>query len=291
MGRHDLFPEFEEFRVDTDGARIHGVLGGTGPPVLLLHGFPQTHAMWHPVAVRLAERHTVVLTDLRGYGDSVATAEDFTFRAFAADQHTVMRSLGFDRFVVVAHDRGARTAHRMALDHGTAVERVALLDILPTLDVWRLMNEWLAYRYYHWTFLAQPGGLAERLIAPDPVYYLRHALGGLGGSLDAFHPAALAEYERCARLPGVVHAFCADYTAAATTDLEHDRADAGRVLDLPALILWGASGVVGAQEDPLDVWGATFTHVTGHAIDAGHFLVEERPDEVHAALAAFLAGP
>ncbi|GEL19635.1 alpha/beta fold hydrolase [Pseudonocardia asaccharolytica] len=285
-----MFAGFHPHDVEVEGAVIRARVGGDGTPLLLLHGYPQTHAMWHPVAAQLARTHTVVATDLRGYGDSKAHNEDFTFRTMANDQVRVMDRLGFATFDVVAHDRGARTAHRMALDHPRRVASVALLDILPTLDVWRLMDSWLALRYYHWLFLAQPGDMPRRMICHDPVLFLHAALGGLGGPLDVFAPEALAAYEEAARNPEVVKAWCLDYTAAAGPDREHDEADRGRTIDVPALILWGTRGVVGAQCDPLDAWRAHFPRAIGRSIDAGHFLVEERPDEVLAAVTEHLDG-
>lgn len=283
-----LFADFDRVEVALPGATIHARIGGRGDPLLLLHGYPQTHAMWHAIANDLARDYRVILADLRGYGDSLCHDGDFTFRAMARDQVALMGHLGHPRFKVVAHDRGARTAHRMVLDHPDAVRSVALLDILPTLDVWRTMDAWLAQRYYHWTFLAQPGGLPQRLIGADPVFFLRSVLTGLAGSADGFDPAALAEYERAATKPGVVDAWCGDYRAAATTDLDHDRADLGRTSDIPCLILWGGRGVVAHHVDPLQAWRAWFPKARGQAIDASHFLVEERPAEVLAALASHL---
>lgn len=284
----DLFAGFAAVDRRVDAATVHARVGGSGPPVLLLHGFPQTHVMWHQVADALAEQHTVVAADLRGYGDSSTTSQDFTFRAMAADQIQLMSSLGYERFFVVGHDRGARVAHRMALDHPHRIVSVALLDILPTLQVWQLMNAWLAQRYYHWVFLAQEQ-LPARLISHDPIYFLHQALGGLSGPVDLFDPRALAEYERAAQRAEVIAAWCQDYWFAARDDVEHDRADLERQLDMPALVLWGQRGVVGAQCDPLDVWRHHFTRVSGHAVDAGHFLAEERPHEVLTALANHLA--
>lgn len=267
---------------------VHARTGGDGPPVLLLHGFPQTHAMWHAVGPVLADEFTVVAADLRGYGRSRTGSEDFTFRAMAADQVQLMRALGHDRFHVVGHDRGARTAHRMAFDAPGAVESVALLDILPTLDVWRSMDAWLAQQYYHWAFLAQGGGLPQTLIGHDPAYFVRATLQGLSGTEVGFHPAALAAYEEAARDPDVVDAWCRDYRAAAGPDVEIDRADEDAQLEIPALVLWGARGRVGAREDPLELWRRHFPRVTGQAVDAGHFLAEERPEEVTAAVLAHL---
>lgn len=259
-----------------------------GDPVLLLHGYPQTHVMWHLVAEELARSYRVVAADLRGYGDSIAHDADFTFRAMARDQVALMNRLGHSSFHVVGHDRGARTAHRMALDHPTHVRSIALLDILPTLDVWRTMDGWLAKRYYHWMFLSQPGNMPCRLINSDPMLFLHSALAGLSAAPDIFCPEALAEYERAARNPHVVAAWCGDYTAAATTDLEHDRADLGRTCQTSCLILWGSKGVVAHHLDPIAAWRTWFPRAAGHAVEAGHFLAEERPAEILETLAEHL---
>ena len=283
-----MFEGFRRHTVEVEGARIHARVGGDGPPVLLLHGYPQTHAMWHGIAPRLGEAFTVVAADLRGYGDSRALDGDFTFRAMAADMVQLMVELGHETFHVVAHDRGARTAHRLVLDHPARVLSLAILDILPTLTVWELMDAWLARRYYHWTFLAQPAPMPQTLISSDPVGFLHASLGGLSGPLETFAPEALAAYERAARDPEVVAAWCADYTAAAGVDLEHDRADLGRTSDVPALLLWGSRGVVGAQTDPLEAWRPWLPRVRGRAVTAGHFLVEERTEEVLGELRAHL---
>jgi len=280
----DLFPGFETRSFDTGEAEIFARIGGSGPPVALLHGYPQTHAMWHRVAGDLAADHLVVAPDLRGYGDSLALDGDYSFRAMARDMVAVMAALGHDSFHVVSHDRGARTAHRMLLDSADRVASVVLLDILPTLDVWRLMDRWLAMRYFHWLFLAQPGDMPRRLISQDPITFLHATLAGLAGSLDVFDPEALAEYERAARNPSVVAAWCGDYAAGATVDPEHDRQDLGRTRSLPSLLLWGEHGVVGARTDPVTAWRAWLPDITGRPVDAGHFLVEERPDVVLPAL-------
>lgn len=197
----------------------------------------------------------------------------------ARDQVGLMNHLGHEDFHLIAHDRGARTAHRMALDHPHAVRSITLIDILPTLDVWRTMDDWLARRYYHWLFLSQPNDMPARLINGAPIKFLRTTLAGLSGSLEMFHPDALAQYERAAQNRDVVAAWCGDYLAGATTDLEHDRKDLGRNCDAPCLVLWGSKGVVAHHLNPVDTWRRWFPNAHGHAIEAGHFLVEERPKE------------
>lgn len=284
-----LFDGFTERDVSVSDGSVHARIGGAGPPVLLLHGYPQTHAMWHLVAPGLTEAHTVVVADIRGYGRSTTTSQDFTFRATARDQVELMEALEFDRFHVVGHDRGARVAHRLVLDHPGRVSSLALLDINPTLDVWRLMDDWLAKRYWHWSFLAQGNGLPQRLIGGDPVFFLHRSLAALSGDLDDFDPRALADYESAARRPSVVDAWCQDYRCAAGVDLEHDRLDEDRTSDVPALVLWGSRGVVGAKEDPLEQWGRWFSHLRGHAVEAGHFLAEERPQDVLDAISTHLS--
>jgi haloacetate dehalogenase len=286
--------------VDTDAGEVtvHAEVGGEGPPVLLLHGFPQTHVMWHRVAPALAEAHTVVAADLRGYGDSSrpAAGEDhggYSFRAMAADQHALMAELGHRRYAVVGHDRGARVAHRLCLDQPDAVTRAALLDILPTAHVYDSVDRWLATAYYHWFFYLQPDPVPERLIAGDPTGYLRSLLGGWGSALDVYDPGALAEYERCFADPDARHAMLEDYRAAASVDYDLDTADAeaGRLVEAPLLVLWGARSVVGrGPDDPLAVWRTRAREVVGRPIDAGHFLAEERPAETVAALQEFLGG-
>ena len=290
----ELLPGFAARRIATSGAEIHCVVGGKGPPLLLLHGYPQTHVMWHRVAPRLAESFTVVCSDLRGYGDSAkpdggANHVNYSKRAMAADQVELMRALGFARFRLAGHDRGARVAHRLCLDHPDAVERVAVLDISPTHTMYASTNKAFATAYFHWFFLIQPFDFPEKLIGADPVYILRRMLGGLGGGLATFDPRALAEYERCFADPATIHATCEDYRAAASIDLEHDAADiaAGRRVTCPLLALWGEKGVVHRLFDPLCDWGAVATDVRGKALPAGHFLAEEAPEVTLAELLAF----
>jgi len=291
-----VFEAYETAHIEVGGVRLHTRTGGSGPAVLLLHGFPQTSAMWHRVADRLAATCTVVAPDLRGYGRSARPPSDersaaYSFRAMAADGVGLMRELGHERFAVVGHDRGARVGHRMGLDHPHAVERLAVLDILPTRYVLSAVDRRVATAYYHWFFFAQPGELAEHLMAADPEWYLHRLLGGWGSALDIFASEALAEYERCFADPEARHAMMEDYRAALGIDLEHDDVDAaaGRRLSMPVLTLWGADGLVaGGRTDPLDVWWSYADDVRGGELPGGHFLAEECPDEVLSALLPFL---
>lgn len=299
-----MFDDFSTFDLtvtgDGESVPIHGVRGGEGPPVLLLHGFPQTHALWHRIGPELARTHTVVCTDLRGYGDSGRAAErddhaGYSFRAMAADQVAVMAELGHDEFTVIGHDRGARVAHRMTLDHPSAVRRAGVLDIMPTSYVYSHVDRRLATAYYHWFFYLQPAPLPERLISGDPVAYLHSLLGGWGSGMDAHPPQALAAYERAFADEGVRHAMLEDYRAAVSVDLGLDAAseEAGVRVSCPLLVLWGGAGVVGGgEDDPLDVWrsrAADPALVQGRALEgAGHFLVDERPDETLDEIRRFL---
>jgi len=284
------------------GVRIHGVRGGQGPPVLLLHGFPQSHVMWHRIASELAREYTVVATDLRGYGDSDRPEAGpdhagYAFRAMAADQVALMEALGFPRFAVVGHDRGARVTHRMALDHPDRVERLALLDILPTAYVFEHVDRRVASANYHWFFLSQPADLPERLIGGDPLYFLHRLLGSWGSGLGAHAPEALREYERVFADPAARRAMIEDYRAAASIDLEHDTASAaaGQRIAAPCLVLWGERGVVaGNPTVPLEVWRSLAADpasmIGGVIAGAGHFLAEENHADTLAALQAFLGG-
>jgi haloacetate dehalogenase len=280
-----MFEGFEPVRVDVDGVAIAGRRGGSGPPLLLLHGHPQTHVMWHRVAPALAARFEVVALDLRGYGDSGRPAPGtdhaaHSKRRMAADAHAVMARLGHARFGVLAHDRGARVAHRLALDHPPAVARLMLLDIAPTLAMYEHTTEAFARAYWHWFFLIQPAPLPERLIEADPCAYLHEVMGRRPGGLALFDPAALAEYERCIARPGSAGAICEDYRAAATIDLEHDRADraAGRRLEMPLRVLWGEGGAVGRCFDVAALWRAAASRFSGRALPGGHYIAEEQPE-------------
>lgn len=292
-----MFEGFDERRMPVEGVDIHTRVGGAGPPLLLLHGFPQSHVLWHAVVPHLARRFTVVLTDLRGYGQSAKPPGDadhatYSKRRMAADQVAVMAALGFDRFSVAGHDRGARVAHRMALDHPGRVERVAFLDIVPTLEVFERVDQAMATAYYHWFFLIQPHGLPEHLIGLDPDTYLTRTLGAWGSDPGVFHDEAVAAYRRAFRDPAAIHAMCEDYRAASTIDLAHDRADraAGRTVGCPALTLWGTRSVVGRlYDDPPAIWRRYAPRIRGAALPAGHFLPEERPQDTADALLSFLS--
>ena len=288
-----LFPGFRVLDVDSGGVRVHAVVGGSGPPLLLLHGYPQTHAIWHKVAPRLAARFTVVAPDLRGYGDSGkpptdARHEPYSKREMAKDLVAAMRELGFGRFFVAGHDRGGRVAHRLAVDHPDAVARLAVLDISPTLAMYEQTDMAFARAYWHWFFLVQKAPIPEAMIGAAPAFYLRHKMGDGSAGMAPFAPEAWAEYERCFT-PEAIHASCEDYRAAATTDLEHDRADrdAGRKLSCPLLVLWGAHGVVERCFKPLEDWGRVAADVRGRALPAGHYLPEEVPDLVAAEFESF----
>ena len=280
-----LYPGFDTRRIIVEpDLHIACSVGGSGPPLLLLHGHPQTHAIWHRVAPALARHHTLVLADLRGYGDSAkppgeADHANYSKRVMARDLLALMRALGHARFDVLAHDRGARVAHRLAADHPQAVQRLVVLDIAPTLAMYEGTTEAFARAYWHWFFLIQPAPLPERLIEADPAGYLRDVMSRGAAGLTPFDARAMAEYDRCLALPGAAHATCEDYRAAAGVDLVHDRADrdAGRKLPMPLLALWGAHGVVQRCFDPLAEWRRVAADVQGEALTCGHYIPEEAP--------------
>lgn len=287
MGSH-WFEGFESRTFDIDGVPLFARYGGQpdGPPLLLLHGYPQTHAIWHRVAQRLADRYRLVMPDLRGYGRSAKPpgAHDhanYSKRAMAADVLGVMRTLGHERFFVAGHDRGGRVAHRLALDHPQAVRKLCVLDIVPTLTMYERTDMAFAQAYYHWFYLIQPAPLPEKQIGADPGWYLRHTLGGWGSKGIAFiEPEALADYDHGFCTPEGVHGACEDYRAAAGIDLEHDRASrkAGQRVACDLHVLWGARGVVAKQFQPIADWQAACSGaVSGYAVPAGHFIPEELP--------------
>jgi len=299
MNAEPWFEGFDGGHHDVGGGlRLYARSGGRAdaPPLLLLHGYPQTHVMWQRVARRLAPHFRLVLPDLRGYGDSgfVADAADHaghSKRAMAADLVALMRTLGHPRWFVAGHDRGGRVAHRLALDHPQAVRALALIDIAPTLDMYAATDMAFARAYYHWFFLIQPAPLPERLIGADPLPYLHAKLGGWGsGGLSHIEPRALAEYERCFCRPEAIHAACEDYRASAGIDLDHDRAAraAGQRIACDLLVLWGERGVVQRLFDPLALWRAQCAaRVEGRALPAGHYIPEELPAETAQALLDF----
>ncbi len=284
------------FRCTVHNLTIAGAIGGSGVPLLLLHGYPQTHAMWHAVAPALTASFTVVAADLRGYGASDKPDDDpahytYSKRAMAADMVALMELLGFRRFAVAGHDRGARVVHRMCLDYPDRITRAAVLDIVPTHYMYQTADREFATAYYHWFFLIQPAPLPERLIGADPEFWVRSKLAHWGRKSTAFSEAAVAEYVRCFRDPATIAASCADYRAAATIDLVHDEEDrrAGRCIRCPLLVLWGEQGFVGRKYDVLKVWREYAIDVQGHSVPGGHFLPEEAPAETLAALHAFFA--
>jgi len=285
-----VFDGFETTEIDTGEARIHVRRAGSGPPLLLLHGYPQTHAMWHRIAPALAEDFTVVLTDLRGYGasskpDSLPDHWPYTKRAMARDQVGVMHALGFDRFAVCGHDRGGRVGYRMALDHPERVTRLAVLDIVPTGEVLMRADRAFGLGYWHWFFLAQPAPTPERMIGADPDAYYRHF------DADFFAREAVAAYRRAADDPDTIRAMCEDYRAGAGLDVEHDLADKNhrRRIACPLLALWGGRWYLEDWYDVLAIWREWADDVSGRAVDAGHYLAEERPDDVLDELRAFFA--
>jgi haloacetate dehalogenase len=287
----EFFPGFEARRITTSGAEINLVTGGSGPPLLLLHGYPQTHVMWRKVAPRLAQEFTLVIPDLRGYGDSSKPPStpdnaNYSKRALAQDQVEMMAALGFERFRVAGHDRGARLTHRLLRDHPERIERAALLDIVPTLYRFETIDQKAATGSFHWFFLIQPAPFPERMIAAECEFFLRKMLG-LSGTPGAHEPAAFAEYLRCFSNPETIRATCDEYRAGAGIDLEHDRADRGRKLAMPLLILWGERSGQGSGYDMLAVWREHALDVRGHAIDSGHFIPEEKPDAAYQSLRDF----
>ncbi|HVR39857.1 MAG TPA: alpha/beta hydrolase, partial [Thermoanaerobaculia bacterium] len=267
---------------------------GDGPPLLLLHGLPETHLMWRDVAPRLAERFTVVCADLRGYGQSGCPSGEYSKRAMARDMVAAMARLGFERFAVAGHDRGGRVAYRLALDHPSHVERLAVLDIVPTGDAWRRADARLAIGYWPWSLLAQPEPLPERLVSAAPDAIVDDALGGWGTSREAFASDVRDAYIRALSDPAHVHAICEEYRAAATIDREHDDADrrAGHRIACPVLALWSGRGALAQwyadERGPIGLWRAWADDVQGRAVNAGHFFPEEIPEETAAALAGFL---
>ena len=287
-----MFEGFTPAFIDVSGARIHLRRGGSGPPLLLLHGNPLTHVMWHKIALRLAEEFTVVAADLRGYGDSSKPpgGEDhagYSFRAMAKDQVEVMEKLGFDRFCVAGHDRGGRVAHRMALDDPGRVAKVAFLDIVPTHHMLNNIKKQWAVDSYHWFFMAQPFDYPEKMIeAYGFERYIRKKLDKKGVGLGGFAPEAMAEYIRGCT-PENIHAVCEDYRAAVGIDLVHDEADLGVRIAMPMLVLWGEKSHVNRSYKPIEAWRERALDVRGKMLPCGHYPAEQVPDATYAELRAF----
>ncbi|MEM5313270.1 alpha/beta hydrolase [Paraburkholderia sp. JHI869] len=279
-----MFDGFKDASADIEGVRIHAIQGGRGPALLLLHGHPQTHAIWHKVAPTLAEHFTVVAADLRGYGDSgkpqgTPDHANYAKRRMALDQVALMRGLGFTSFAVMGHDRGGRVAARMAIDHPDALTQLITLDVAPTVAMYEQTSFEFARAYWHWFFLVRPAPFPETLIRADPDLYLKQTMGARSAGLAPFAPEAYAEYLRCLSDPATAHGICEDYRASITIDLEHDRADlaAGKRIQCPFLALWGAHGTVGQCFDPLAEWRSWSASVSGEALPCGHYLAEEAP--------------
>ncbi|HZP79417.1 MAG TPA: alpha/beta hydrolase [Pseudolabrys sp.] len=293
-----MFEGFKRSEIKTSGARIVTVVGGSGPPLLLMHGNPFTHASWHKMAPTLAREFTVVATDLRGYGDSEKPPggddhSGYSFRSMAQDQVEVMAALGFPRFYAAGHDRGARVLHRMGLDHPDKVARAAILDILPQHYLLNNVTRSWGTFSWHWFFMIQPYDFPERLMGADPDFFITKKLSKTKQGLSFFGAEALEEYKRCFRNPATIHAMCEDYRATHGVDLEMDTKDydAGKRLTIPSLILWGATGGVGRNHKPMEIWPRYATDIRGaKALPCGHYLSEEAPEETTAALREFFVG-
>lgn len=287
-----MFEGFTRQKIKVSETEINLVTAGNGPPLLLLHGYPQSHIMWHKVAPRLAENFTLVIPDLRGYGDSgIPDSNDdhysFSKRATAKDQVEVMESLGHNQFMVCGHDRGGRVAHRMTLDHPDKVLKICVLDIVPTYRIFMDADKDLATKYWHWFFLIQPTPVPETLITNSLEFYLRTQFGAWGHGEGTITEEAFAEYLRCFENPDVVHATCEDYRAGASIDLEHDKADIKTKITCPVLALWGARGAMHKRYEVVSIWKERASHVDGRAINSGHFIPEEAPEDLINALFPF----
>jgi haloacetate dehalogenase len=287
----DFYPGFQRQTIQTSGTSINVVSGGSGPPLLLLHGYPQTHIEWRKMAPDLARNYTLVMPDLRGYGDSGKPAAgdnhiNYSKRFMALDQVEVMEKLGFRQFALVSHDRGSRAAHRLVLDHPDRVTKLVLMDICPTHYMYKTADREMASAYYHWFFLIQPEPFPETLIERSVDEVLKHLMGSV--MPKAIEPEAYAEYRRCFSDPATIHAACEDYRAAASIDLEHDEADMDKKITCPVLVLWGANGLVGRKYDVVSVWKDRATNVSGKALPGGHWLAEELPEQTLVEIKNFL---
>lgn len=287
-----MFEGFEQRKITTGGAEINLVVGGNGPPLLMLHGYPQTHVMWHKVAPRLAADFTVVAADLRGYGDSGKPAGDaehsnYSKRAMARDQVEAMESLGFTSFFLAGHDRGARVSHRLTKDYPDRVRKLATLDIIPTHRMFQIVNKDMALNTYHWFFLSQPFDFPERVIGADADHFIRHSFQRGANWETVFPTEALEEYVRCSTDPATIHAICEDYRAGASIDLVHDEEDFENKVNCPHLALWSDRGYVGRTQDVLAVWRDYSTDVRGKSLASGHYIAEELPEETYEELRGF----
>lgn len=281
---------FDERQLETNGIRTNFVIKGDGPPLLLLHGYPQTHAMWHKIAPQLAEHFTVIAPDMRGYGDSSKPESDdkhltYAKRTTAADQAALMSALGYERFMVAGHDRGARVTHRLCRDYPDRIIRAAVLDIIPTVEMYARVTAYTATANFPWFFYIQPYPFPETLLGPNTDYYIDHMSKMIGEHV--LSPEAKAEYKRCLRDPACVHAGCEDYRAGVSIDSEHDKADAGKKIKCPLLVLWGASSAVGTAFKPLEIWSDYADDLRGGSVPGGHFMPEESPQETLDAMLAF----
>lgn len=288
-----MFEGFDTRQIETSGTTINLVTGGSGPPLLLLHGYPQSHVMWHKIAPRLAQDFTVVAPDLRGYGDSGKPEGDpehmnYSKRVMAQDQVDVMAALGFDEFLLVGHDRGARVSHRLTKDHPQRVQKLATLDIIPTHRMFQIVNQAMATNTYHWFFLIQPYDFPEKVIGAGPEFFVRRGFDNVKDSAQVFPPEALQEYIRCFCDPATIHGTCEDYRAGASIDLVHDEADFDNKINCPMLAMWSETGYVGRTQDVLSIWKEYATNVRGQSFTCGHYMAEEQPDEIYAAIKAFL---
>ncbi|QRX84875.1 alpha/beta fold hydrolase [Glaciimonas sp. PAMC28666] len=291
-----MFSGFTPHVADVNGTHIHFIRRGTGPALLLLHGHPQTHVIWHKVAQQLAERYTVIAADLRGYGDSgkpvgLPDHSNYSKRTMGQDQVDLMATLGFKEFLLMGHDRGGRVAYRMALDHPEVIRKLVVLDVAPTLAMYEKTTLEFATAYYHWFFLIRPAPFPELLINSHPEEYLKHTIGGRSSGMAPFTPEAYAEYLRCLRDPLTIHGICEDYRASAGIDLDHERSDlaAGRKIQCEMLALWGGNGVIEKCFDPLAEWQLLANKVSGRALDCGHYIPEDAPEALLAEVLPFFA--
>jgi haloacetate dehalogenase len=287
-----MFKGFSERRIKVNGININFKVGGKGDPLLLLHGYPQSHILWRKMAPLFAENYTVICTDLRGYGDSDKPKSDkkhdtYSKKNMAADQNEVMQKLGYDKYFLVGHDRGARVAHRMAIDYQDSIKKISVLDIVPTSHVFKKTNALLARRYYHWFFLIQSYPHPETMIANDPEYYIRSKLKMWGANNEYLTEDIIQEYLRCFT-PETIHASCEDYRAGASIDLIHHKEDFDKKIKCPLQVLWGSKATVEELYDPIKVWKDWALQVEGESIDCGHFLPEEKPLETYASIVSFL---